>query len=246
MQIDFMFDGETVPGAIQEHIILVLIPNGLDNFEASDVLTMRWYITLVVFLQLDFALLTPTATCRWYAQATQDWAIRTSFDPKRLTRLRPNYPHKLYGPKLTGPQILFEFQPCSFATPCHISPRGATFPIHTKERCRAVPCHTSPRAESPSAFSTRVSTAFHLTLIHGLLEDGYDRRIEFCENWLQKLDDQPELEDSVLWSDESTIHLDGHICDLMTQLMEAQRKLARNGRGAIRNQKFLDRHEKFI
>uniref|UniRef100_A0A915IPH1 Uncharacterized protein n=1 Tax=Romanomermis culicivorax TaxID=13658 RepID=A0A915IPH1_ROMCU len=52
--------------------------------------------------------------------------------------------------------------------------------------------------------------AFHLTLVHGLLEDDYDRQLEFCENWLQKLDDHPELEDSVLWSHKSTFQLDGH------------------------------------
>uniref|UniRef100_A0A915I5P4 Uncharacterized protein n=1 Tax=Romanomermis culicivorax TaxID=13658 RepID=A0A915I5P4_ROMCU len=53
--------------------------------------------------------------------------------------------------------------------------------------------------------------AFHPTLIHGLLEDDYDRQLEFCENWLHKLGNQPELEDFVLWSDEFTFHLDGHI-----------------------------------
>jgi hypothetical protein len=52
---------------------------------------------------------------------------------------------------------------------------------------------------------------FRPTLVQGLLEDDYDRRTEFCETWLEKLDENPELENLVLWSDESVFKMNGHV-----------------------------------
>ena len=48
-------------------------------------------------------------------------------------------------------------------------------------------------------------------LVHGLLEDDSDRRSQFCELFRSQLDDTPELLDHIIWSDESTFKLSGHM-----------------------------------
>jgi hypothetical protein len=44
---------------------------------------------------------------------------------------------------------------------------------------------------------------YHPTLIVGLNEDDFDRRSEFCEIWLEKLENDPGLIDRIFWSDEA-------------------------------------------
>lgn len=48
-------------------------------------------------------------------------------------------------------------------------------------------------------------------LVHGLVEDDSDRRSQFCELLLNQLDETPELLDHIIWSDESTFKLSGHL-----------------------------------
>lgn len=52
---------------------------------------------------------------------------------------------------------------------------------------------------------------YRATLVHGLLEDDLDRRMEFCEKWHGKLQSSPRLADRVIWSDESIFKLNGHV-----------------------------------
>lgn len=52
---------------------------------------------------------------------------------------------------------------------------------------------------------------YRATLVHGLLEDDFDRRVEFCQKWLDKLHSSPRLADRVIWSDESLFKLNGHV-----------------------------------
>ena len=56
-------------------------------------------------------------------------------------------------------------------------------------------------------------------LIHELSEDDFDRRLETCDTLLQKLADDPNFVDNIIWSDESKFTLDGYVnrhnCDLV-------------------------------
>jgi DNA-binding MurR/RpiR family transcriptional regulator len=44
---------------------------------------------------------------------------------------------------------------------------------------------------------------FHPRLVHALNEDDYDRRLEFCENFLEMMNDDDTLIDRIFWSDEA-------------------------------------------
>lgn len=46
-------------------------------------------------------------------------------------------------------------------------------------------------------------------LIHQLLEDDFDRRLEFCQQFLEMVDSEPDL--TIWWSDESTFKLNGEV-----------------------------------
>ncbi len=50
-------------------------------------------------------------------------------------------------------------------------------------------------------------------LVHALNDDDFDRRVEFCEVWLEMIDAEFDfsLQDLVWWSDESTFKLNGHV-----------------------------------
>lgn len=48
-------------------------------------------------------------------------------------------------------------------------------------------------------------------LIHELSEDDFDRRLETCDTLLQKLADDPNFVDNIIWSDESKFTLDGYV-----------------------------------
>ena len=41
------------------------------------------------------------------------------------------------------------------------------------------------------------------TLTFDLNDDAFNRRTEFCELWIEKFDNDPNLIDSILWSDEA-------------------------------------------
>lgn len=48
-------------------------------------------------------------------------------------------------------------------------------------------------------------------LIHGLLEDDPDRRLEFCDIFLNEINENPEILDRILWTDEANFKLSGHV-----------------------------------
>ena len=48
-------------------------------------------------------------------------------------------------------------------------------------------------------------------LIHGLLEDDPDRRLEFCDVFLNEINENPEILDRILWTDEASFKLSGHV-----------------------------------
>ncbi len=48
-------------------------------------------------------------------------------------------------------------------------------------------------------------------LVHELNEDDYNRRIEFCETFLSLLDEEPDLINHVIWSDEASFKLNGQV-----------------------------------
>lgn len=48
-------------------------------------------------------------------------------------------------------------------------------------------------------------------LIHALHEDDFDRRVEFSETFLNLLGQDPDIIHRVLWSDEATFKLSGHL-----------------------------------
>lgn len=52
---------------------------------------------------------------------------------------------------------------------------------------------------------------FRPVLLQALHEDDNDRRLEFCEQFLEMQVNQPNLFERVLWSDEATFKLNGHI-----------------------------------
>lgn len=52
---------------------------------------------------------------------------------------------------------------------------------------------------------------YHPRLINSLMEDDPDRRLQFAEMWLAKLEAEPELEQNVLWTDEAKFHLSGSV-----------------------------------
>jgi len=48
-------------------------------------------------------------------------------------------------------------------------------------------------------------------LIHALHVDDYDRRLEFCEWFLNCFDEDPQFYRHILWSDEATFKLNGTV-----------------------------------
>ena len=47
-------------------------------------------------------------------------------------------------------------------------------------------------------------------LIHGLLEDDSDRRLQFCEQFVSLCENKPTFLDEIVWTDEATFKLSGH------------------------------------
>lgn len=54
-------------------------------------------------------------------------------------------------------------------------------------------------------------TPYHPRLIHALNEDDFDRRIEFSEAWLARLEGDPEVARNVVWTDEAIFHTSGSV-----------------------------------
>lgn len=52
---------------------------------------------------------------------------------------------------------------------------------------------------------------YHPRLVHAINEDDPDRRIEACETFLEIFDNDPTSIDRIIWSDEATFKLNGHI-----------------------------------
>ena len=48
-------------------------------------------------------------------------------------------------------------------------------------------------------------------LIHGLLEDDPDRRLQFSELMLNKIEEDSGILDEIIWSDEASFKLSGHV-----------------------------------
>jgi hypothetical protein len=48
-------------------------------------------------------------------------------------------------------------------------------------------------------------------LLHGLLEDDADRRLQFCEIMCNQISDKRDLPDKIIWSDEACFKLLGHV-----------------------------------
>ena len=47
--------------------------------------------------------------------------------------------------------------------------------------------------------------------LHGLLEDDPDRRLQFCEITRNRISDERDLLDKIIWSDEACFKLSGHV-----------------------------------
>lgn len=48
-------------------------------------------------------------------------------------------------------------------------------------------------------------------LVQSLHEDDFDRRLEFCEEMLRNFENNPDLIDKIVWSDEAKFRLDGQV-----------------------------------
>jgi hypothetical protein len=48
-------------------------------------------------------------------------------------------------------------------------------------------------------------------LVQELSEDDFDRRVEFAEEWIRRIDEDPTFGEHVLWSDEAIFRLSGHV-----------------------------------
>lgn len=48
-------------------------------------------------------------------------------------------------------------------------------------------------------------------LLHALNEDDFDRRVQFCENFITQFNDDPTFVDKIIWTDEATFKLNGRI-----------------------------------
>lgn len=53
--------------------------------------------------------------------------------------------------------------------------------------------------------------AYRPQLKFELSDDDYDRRMEFCEQWIPKLEEEPGLLDHIMWSDESDFKMNGTV-----------------------------------
>lgn len=52
---------------------------------------------------------------------------------------------------------------------------------------------------------------FKINLVQELVVDDFDRRVEFCDIMMQKIDENPEFINRIVFSDEATFVLDGTV-----------------------------------
>lgn len=52
---------------------------------------------------------------------------------------------------------------------------------------------------------------YKIRLLHELAEDDFDRRLQFCEDFMSRNDRYPDFIEKVLFSDEATFYLNGHV-----------------------------------
>ena len=48
-------------------------------------------------------------------------------------------------------------------------------------------------------------------LLHEMNDDDYDRRVQFCERIQQQLQEDIEIMNRIIWTDEATFKLNGHV-----------------------------------
>ena len=53
--------------------------------------------------------------------------------------------------------------------------------------------------------------SYRLRLLHGLLEDDPDRRLQFCEIMCNQLTEQPDLLSKIVWTNEACFKLSGRV-----------------------------------
>ncbi len=68
-----------------------------------------------------------------------------------------------------------------------------------------------PRSPLQRVYKSLSYKPFILILVHELNEDAFDRRVEYCETFLSRLQNEPDLIYRVMWSDEAIFKLNGHI-----------------------------------
>ena len=72
------------------------------------------------------------------------------------------------------------------------------------------------KCRSPQTSLQRIMKDLRLRLwrprfVHALNEDDFDRRSQFCEWYVHITEEDPSVEDRILWSDEATFHLKGQV-----------------------------------
>jgi hypothetical protein len=53
--------------------------------------------------------------------------------------------------------------------------------------------------------------AFRPRMLHGLLPGDPEKRVQFCSLLLVQIQHQPDLLDCIIWSDEASFKLNGHV-----------------------------------
>lgn len=81
---------------------------------------------------------------------------------------------------------------------------------HTSIR-KASQAHDISRRSIQRILKTAQFHPFKIKLVQELLEDDFDRRLEFCETFMEMIDEDPHLLDRVVFSDEATFFLNGNV-----------------------------------
>lgn len=84
--------------------------------------------------------------------------------------------------------------------------RNMDFSISRGAAASGLPNRTYRRALDKLGFRV-----YHPQLVAELSDDDYDRRMEFCELWLNKFNEDDHVVDRILWSDESEFKLNGTV-----------------------------------
>lgn len=154
----------------------------------------------------------------------QEW-YRTENTTNVLTRFSAQFPERLVPSKQAVHKLRRKFE----VTGSVLDARkcGRTRTIRTVENTEITsdafnksPQKSTRRASSelgiPRTTLQRIMADLSLRpfkprLIHALNEDDPDRRMQFCELFLGKMDRNRQIFDDILWTDEATFKLNGHI-----------------------------------